>query len=32
MHDATAEEEKKFFNPGKTINHMRDTKKVTCAE
>ena len=32
MHDATAEEEKKFSNPGKTINDMGDTKKVTWAE
>jgi hypothetical protein len=32
MHDATAEEEKKFFNPGKTINDMGDTKRVTWAE
>jgi hypothetical protein len=31
MHDATAEEEKKCSNSGKTINHMGDTKKVTWA-
>ena len=32
MHDATAEEEKKCSNSGKTISKMRDTKKVTWAE
>ena len=29
MYDATAEEEKKCSNSGKTINHMGATKKVT---
>ena len=32
MYDAIAEEEKKCFNSGKTIDHMGDTKKVTWAE
>ena len=32
MRDATAEEEKKCSNSGKTINHMGDTKKVTWTE
>jgi hypothetical protein len=32
IHDATVEEEKKRSNPGKTINHMGDTKKVTWAK
>ena len=31
MHDATAEEEKKCSNSGKTINHMSGTAKVTWA-
>ncbi len=32
MHDATAEEEKKSSNPGKTIDHASGTKKVTWTE
>ena len=32
MHDATTEEEKKCSNPGKTVNRMGDTKKVTWAD
>ena len=32
MHDATAEEEKKCTNSGKTINHMCGTEKVTWVE
>ena len=32
MRDATAEEEKKCSNSGKTTNHTSDTKKVTWTE